>query len=113
MAYTTRIVWETQYELNAHLRRCTLASQRDALRMLLALREHDDLTDFEIGELIGRPTHEVWQWWRIYQDEGMSRLLELAERAPWLAISGVAVPPPLDPTSLPFGLPRARRSDRT
>jgi hypothetical protein len=104
MPSTPRIVWETTYELEARLRRCTLAPQRDALRMLQKLRQYDDLSDFEVGELIGRPTHEVWQWWRIYENDGLQALLEMADAAPWLAISGIAVPPPLDRSTLPFGL---------
>jgi hypothetical protein len=105
MLTATRIVWETHWELEARLRRCTLAPQRDALRMLLAFRRHGDLSDFEVGELIGRAPHEIWQWWRVYQNDGLDELLEIADQTPWLAISGVAVPPPIDPSTLPFGVP--------
>lgn len=105
MHNTTRIVWETHWELEARLRRCALAAQRDALRMLLAFRRYGDLSDFEVAELVGRAPHEIWQWWRVYQSAGLGELLETVDAAPWLAITGVAVPPPIDPSTLPFGIP--------
>lgn len=97
-----RVVWETPYELEAHLRRCDLASQRDAVRMLLLLRAHGELSDFEIGELIGRGAHDVHQWWRIYQEDGLRALLLSAETALWHIITGTAVTRPTAMSALPF-----------
>lgn len=113
MQSTARIVWETRWELEARLRACAFSPQRDALRMLLAFRRYGDLSDLEVGELVGRAPHEIWQWWRVYQMDGLRALLEIADQTPWLAISGVAVPPPFEPSSLPFGLPINAPRDRT
>ena len=96
------VVCETPYELEAHLRRCDLASQRDAVRMLLLLRTHSELSDFEVGELIGRAAHDVHQWWRIYQEDGLRVLLQSAETALWHIITGAAVTRQSPMSALPF-----------
>lgn len=99
-----RIVWETHWELDARMRLCSQQSQRDALRMLHTLRRHPELSDFELGEFIGRTTREIWQWWRIYDQAGLGSLLMSADGSPWLVISGAPAPRELGERSRFLGL---------
>ena len=103
MRIHTRIVWETHWELDARMRTCTHAAQRDALRMLHTLRRHPAMSDSELADFIGRTTNEVWSWWRIYEHAGLTSLLLNTDGTPWLIVDDTVIPEALQMSSRSLG----------
>ncbi len=80
MPMKVKKVLESEAEIKARLKKESNKIKRTRLQMLLFFKEEPRASYKKAGKILGYSKYQIARWWRVYEEGGIDRLLEVKKR---------------------------------